>query len=265
MSETMAYLQDGQEVEVVERIASGVVIRRIFDYGDEDSGTGDPEIVGRVFDVPPVERKAKVICDLEACEAALRERIAELQRQVHEREAAESKIAAFKNQDAALARISDFLAGRVTHYVLNSQYGSVDLVAAAPGGGIPYEEDGKRYVRETKLMSLFGESGKDLQWKVNRYSDGSGGGWTDAEPFTCLEDATARLQELIEGWESEKDYPRGRLYDSALKHGIPIPAGFQAWFTAAKVVAALREVADTQAKLETADAKLKAAREAGGH
>jgi hypothetical protein len=259
MSE-IAYLPDGEAVEVVERTSSGVIVRRILG-NDEDEWRGDPEVVPQVFGAPLTERKASVIQELEAREEKLRERISELQRQVREREDAEKRLLRLANHSQAIARLDDLISGRTTHYLIREAYYPMKLVEAV-NGGIPYVENdyGRTKIDGTKLLVLFGKSGGDLQWMVNQYRDHSGSSWTEVEPFTSREAALSRMQEIVNAYESEKDYKWGQLYSAAVEYDLRIPTGLREAVTKQKVDAAAAEVAGARKKLEIAEAALRAAR-----
>ncbi len=249
----MPYLVDGEEVEVVEQTSVGVIVRRMF--GDDiEGGLGDPEIVPQVFEKAPTERKAKEIAELEGREEALRERIRALDRQVRDREAAEKRFLQFANQNQALTRISDFLSGRITHYLVRHPFGAIE-VQDAVNGAMPVVSDRGRCDGETKLLSLFGKSGRDLQWKVNEYYDGSGW-WYTVEPFTSRESALARLQEIVNAFEDEKEHLRERLYNAAVKYSLQVPAKLREFISSRELKAAEGTLNEARKKVSDAEQAL---------
>jgi hypothetical protein len=252
----MAYLIDGEEVQVVERIASGVVIRRIYYKHDDEECLAPPEIVEQVFDEPPTQKKAPEIFALERKEEELRTRIAGHQRQIQQLAEAEARV---RKLHPALARIDDFMSARITHYLVKPAWGRLKIVEAVKGA-FPDFDDRGRHSGETKLLCLFGKSGGDLEWKVNQYYDGSGT-WTSVEPFASREDVLARLQEIVNGYESDRDGNLDNLYESAVEHGLRVPDGLHSLIAKRKLAAAEGVVTDTQTALVKAQANLTVARE----
>ena len=243
------YLIDGQEVEVVEKCSSGFVIRRIYDWRDQVES--DPEIVEQVFDEPPTERKAQVIKNMEAREAELRESIDNLAQRARERAALESQLAKLSGYGDAMARILDVVERRVTHYVVKPALGA-PYIAEADKGALPYIDDYK--LREgTKLLCLFGKSGGNLNWQVNQYYDGSGI-WTEVEPFLSHHAAELRLQELVNAWESGKEYAWDGLIQTAEKHGLTVPGALRDHVAAKKLRIAQERVVSIQSELAKAEA-----------
>ncbi len=112
----MPFLIDGEEVEVIETVASGVIVRRMLCYFDDEE-YGPPELVPRVFDEAPTDKVAARIAELRLEEESLVTRIAMLEQKAREQAAALTRFDKWKNLAPALARIEDFLEGRITHYL----------------------------------------------------------------------------------------------------------------------------------------------------
>lgn len=258
----MAYLIDGEEVEVIERVASGVIVRRAYtsysndeDDGDGESAFGQPELVPAVYDRPPVLRMAPEIPELEAREKQLRIRIAGLEAKARELAAAESRVDKLLNFAPAMARLEDVLSGRVTHYLENHEYGSLRVIEA-DRGAVRDTDDRGRWTGDTRLLCLFGKSSGDLQWRINRYCDDSGG-WTDVEPFTSRDAAIARLQSLVDAFAGEKPYRQGALHKAAKEYGLQIPKALEEAVTKARREGLKKKVSEAQAELDKALAAAK--------
>jgi len=59
-----------------------------------------------------------------------------------------------------------------------------------------------RREKDMKLLSLFGSSGGDLTWQINRYRDGSGG-WTEMTPCLSYEEAINVARQLFAEHEND--------------------------------------------------------------
>lgn len=115
----IAYLEDGQEVELIEQTAHGVIIRRIYEYEEGGGERGDPEVVSRVFEHVPLERFDKRIKDLQAEEAELLESIRVKQEYVRGMQSNQKRFELIAKQNAALGLVCDFFEGKITHYLFN--------------------------------------------------------------------------------------------------------------------------------------------------
>lgn len=246
----MPFLIDGEEVEVVERIASGVVVRRVFGDGDEED-YGSPEIVAKVFDAPPTERIDARIARLKIEEERLENRIAELAAAERSATSAAGRLKSFKNLSPALASIEDFMERRITHYLFR-EYHHIRLVEAVNG----CITDGEGYSRETKLLCLFGKTDGDFQWRMNHYSDSSGS-WTDVEGFTSRESALARVQVLVNSFTGNIPHILEAIYTSGIKCGVTIPDELRRLVLANRSAVAAQTVADARLTLQKAEAALK--------
>lgn len=258
--ENLAYLENGVEVEVLQRTEHGVIVCRLYssDSEDEEPYAGDPQLVGRVFDTPPTERKAERVQELEERKLQLLRDVDEKQRELNGLEVGEKRLAALAAKDAALGRVCNFIDGKITHYLL-SEWNGYKILEAAADGSLPYLSE---YGREegTKLLTLFGQSGGTFAWKLNRYSDGSGSAIT-CEPFGSLEAAKARLQEAIDDYGTVSGSDRQRLITAAQEHGLNIPPDLAREVAQGEVAAAQKGVAVRRETLAQTEAELQATKD----
>ena len=103
----------------------------------------------------------------------------------------------------ALKNVFDFIDGKMTHYVVSDYERGVNIIDSLD------RYDGGRF--NEKLMVLFGRSDGNLQWMLNRYSDGSGS-WVDIFPCCSYEEAVR----VAKDWISE-NIKKGVLSQSLLK------------------------------------------------
>lgn len=121
----------------------------------------------------------------------------------------------------ALARLDDFISGKITH-VVKVYYGSISIHEFKE----IFEPDDRYDRNGLKLLTLFGKPGNGLQWQVNRYSDGSG---QDTQVYPCLsyDDAFLRaashLGEEFSKADDERVYWLREAVKSADKLGILVP------------------------------------------
>ena len=252
----MAYLLDGTEVEVLERVLSGVVIRREFCPGDKEPCWGHPEIVPAVFDEPPTEKRLALIDTLERREFDTRERIAALDKKLKEHADVLQRVAKFSNLGNALDRIEDVINGKVTHYVYRPAYCGVPGIVEAVDGGFPCTDEYGRREKDTKLLTLFGNAKGNLQWMINDYRDGSGG-WCNVELMFSKEAAYARVQKMVDGFECEKPHQQKYLYEAAISLGLTVPPLLASLVKGYAVAEAQSSVAKLKKELAEAEAKLK--------
>ncbi|MGL5734335.1 MAG: hypothetical protein ACRCYS_05665, partial [Beijerinckiaceae bacterium] len=140
---------------------------------------------------------------------------------------------------AALARIEDFLEGRMTHFVMWGQY-SREITIKPFDEVMLSKSDSGRLDGDVKLLSLFGtcrshpeHGNKDgnLLWRVNQYRDGSGS-WLNAQPCLSEDEAKEVAAKWINGqWDEHRgleDRAKGAYWlkgsiGSAQAIGLDVP------------------------------------------
>ena len=162
------YLSSGQEVEVLETTPSGVIVRYLYEHDDFDS---DPIVVNRVHDEPPAYRFAESVTKQEVQLEILRSQVAAARSDLAVAKAKKlelDKLVTTTNNVEALNRIGDFINGKITHFVRGNEFGDIQIVE--------YSEHMKQNCNgnSIRLLCLFGDSNGDLQWKINKWHDGSG-------------------------------------------------------------------------------------------
>lgn len=132
--------------------------------------------------------------------ARAREALADLREQIRTEEArlAEADASGKRRLDRlkehrALVRIEEFLDGKITHFVeWIGEWRPPVIVAASEAT----TADGGHHRSALKLLTLFGKTGGDLEWRLNRYSDGSGSNNT-VYPCRSLEEAQQKAAEIF--------------------------------------------------------------------
>lgn len=255
VSFSVAYLQDGEKVEVLLRTEHGVIVRRLYGSDDREPSAGEPEVVGRVFDTPPIARREKRIEELEERERQIMCSIREKQRELADLESNKKRIEALAAKNAALGRICDFVEGKITHYLLK-EWNGYKILEAGNGGGIP-DSDRHDYIQSTKLLTLFGKADGNFSWGLNRYKDGSGND-IECEPFGDLHSAKARLQEIVNDYKNQPGHCYDGLVRAAKDYGLAVPHDLARKAAERQLSSARSRVTEAQRGLSEAEKHLSA-------
>lgn len=272
-----AWTKEGRKVYLVaittdnEYVVEGMIAQIYGDDVYEDRG--DTWIESKLYATPPVEvldeeiqRKRAEVAELDKRHQELTMSAITAEREVKDRLA---KLTKYKG----LELVEDFIEGRITHVVAVDYMGVTiekfdKLAAYFDGDGWNRKQEG------FKLISLYGKSKGNLEFRIHDYPDGSGS--TKAiYPFMSEEDAIAKRNELLlESVESSRAYISGKMtpkqpyhvsvaVTNALKYGLSIPDDLMKVHedhirdAAAKNKALLeKEIADKKAKLAELEAKV---------
>lgn len=198
------YLSDGTEVVVIEKTEKGsYLVEPYYTYIDllgEEVGvsrSGRLEIVNEVFESPPVRKvdesithKTKILQEIEKSIIEKRKELKDLEKST------EDKLNKFKKHKA-LKNLEDFIEGNIKYLcIVRTCYGfSFDIQEYIGSEHNPLYDF--RTQGDLKLLTLFGKSNGDLQWKINQYTDGSG---VYHEVFLCKskEEAVETVKVIIE-------------------------------------------------------------------
>lgn len=224
---TYAYGTDGKKVYIEaitqdgDYVVSGVVAQIYGDQVEEDHGETWIER-GKLYPKPPIDVMDKVFAEKAAELERLRKERMELTSGVNaaEREVAErfKRLAKFKG----LERLEEVLEGKFTHFVTGA-YGGYQILSKESG-----LKQRDQYDKKLKLLSLFGDTGGDLEWRLNEYRDESGS-WMQVYPCFSEEDARAKLIQLctddLDEWRKggKNTYYLGCPVTSLEKIGAQIP------------------------------------------
>jgi hypothetical protein len=221
-----------------------------YAYGDEeDIFYDDVQCVPEVLPVAPkpiydaeIVEKRKTIDDLNAQIGRLR---ATISGERKEHEAFLSQCAKFKE----LKNLQAAVAGGITHLVIE-KYGKVSVMAR---DDVKYESSSRD--RDIRLLTLWGQTKGDLQWRLGQYSDHSGA--SDVVHIaTSLEEANgiakARIAELL----TTGGHWIESIIKSADAFGVPVPQEVRRDVAGRARKAACKRVEEAEQKLREAKAKL---------
>jgi len=221
------FLAGGHEVELVEGLKNGrFVVRKIYDDGEE-SFLGEEIVVDKVYKSPPTERLAKTVTTLEESIKKLTVELNAIQAKMSNERAEYSRLLGVFSRIPSLQYIERFINDDFTHYVMVG-YEEIKIVPKEDMVS-KYEDDGK-----LRLLTLFGRTNGDLQWKINEYSDGSGS-WKEIYPAISHDEAVEIAKALIAGLVSDKQKrPMMWVVESAKRFGADIPEEYAAAVIRAK-------------------------------
>ena len=203
------YSQEGQLGIYQEPTASGKhVVKPCFRDEEEGWTTGMPEIWPAVYLNPPVPILHKKVTDLKTelrmvkqdIEKARKERSELLMGTLRAKEEAETeakRLVERLKKNRALKRIDDYLEGKFAYFVYLPAYYPPKIMTMKDAL-TEEERNGK-----VKLLSLFGDSDGDLEWRINQYSVGRGD-WFEAVPCESEKEAIEiirdRYAKYVEEW-----------------------------------------------------------------
>lgn len=254
------YGEDGHAAEFVAKAGGEYIVRPFYedDYGPQP---GDVRTWTAIFITPPSPK-------LDAETAAAERRLAEVKAQVREMEQAKR---AFESEEAGrldrikrheqLAELDRYLAGELTHYVaVHAYYPSVEVIPV----GETLEDYGNSngygilQLRPNRMWD------KRIVWSVTYKQPSLGYSKTsDVVPCCGEEAAMAKAAEIVRGYLSEyqamepaKRSYTGELVESCQRFGVDVPAWLLDGIAEAKKDQLKREIAESRARIEAAEANL---------
>jgi len=190
-TQTCGYTDSGERVEIVQLLDDGKwLVRRWLRGGDEFYLSDELVIVSRkpTTKLPESVYAADISKELERldelhedCLTARKEK-EELAHKM--RDMKQVAKTAPKNVQAVVDGIDAFLNNKITHLV-ELDYGPPKMRSLEEA--LKADDDVDRGNR--RLVSLFGRTEGDLQWRLHRYSDGSGGSGVEIIPCRSRDDA----------------------------------------------------------------------------
>lgn len=249
----------------MEAIASGAVVRQVFEsYNGEGSHEGQPIIFTQALFAEEVSPKqSQAFAELEAERTKLREELTALQREIGKARQANDLIFGTLKNHEAVRDLAEFMSGGFKYLAHRDGCSwKIQPIEEAVSNG---NECGRPSLR---LLSLYGQSKGDLSWRLHQYSDGSGHGYSPAQPTKTLEDAQAfvKARLMLEVQEYAENFRKGemlhmaeKLRDQMVSFGIYVPEHIEQLANAyaadqkAKTIERLeREIEQSQQKLAKA-------------
>ena len=262
------YTAEGVKVRLEAITTTGqFVVVKLLRYEDHYDGFyedyGPTEIVDKIFDKPPVEVVDEQIAAKLAELAEIQKRHDKLFYESNDVErAAKERLKKFE-KFKGLELLEDFIDRKITHFVSADDEHSFDFKIISFDDAIK-NKDSDAYRRPFRLVSLFGDSGGNLQWKVDCYYDGSGGSrqciWPCRDEQHAKDTIVAiivdRLNEQFEHVTPDRSYWFLMAYEAAIQHGIVPPAEQEAKYRELKAAAVAGQIAGARKNLATAQQAL---------
>lgn len=220
------YTSDGKKVSIVGKLnAKETIVQEIFvTEGDAEIPSGENFVVKSLHDAPVMSWQEKELPELRA--KAQRE-YDQISHKIQQR-----KNAFYKEQksiDLFLGNIYQthknfntesfdtlrkFLNGEITHVVKANWHYEITTLEDVL--------DDSDYGTELKLLTLYGRVNGDMQWKINRYSDGSGCD-TNIYPCTSIDEAKAIIEEKIIEDQGKRKRTTEEMIKAKNEYGLSVP------------------------------------------
>jgi len=260
------YTADGAKVRLEAITTTGqFVVAKLLRYEDHyDSfyeDFGPAEVVDKLFEKPPVEVIDAEIAEKRAELAELEKRHNKVFVEINTVEStAKARLDKFK-KFAGLELLEDFIDKKITHVVSASDEDSLDFKIVSFEEAIKSNE---RYSTDLRLVTLFGRSNGDLQWRVDQYYDGSGGSRQCIWPCrdeqhandTIIAIISDRLAERFKYVTPGHSYWFLSTYEAAIKYGIAPTQEQEAKYRELKAASIAGQIVGARKNLDTAQAAL---------
>lgn len=207
------YTSDGKKVVVIGKLnATETIVQEIFVLKDgSEIPSGEQFVTKSLHDQPVVSWQQKRKGEIDQALARMEKQLSETSdRTRREQKLAAARVKALaqvatKATAESLATLEDFVAGRITHVLMDTEYGSCRI---KPFDDITRSDDSSWSGEDAiKLLSLFGRADGTLQWRIHQYYDHSGCTHIII-PARGLAEAQRMAQELfdarVELWRNDK-------------------------------------------------------------
>lgn len=257
----IAYTGSGNEVEFIAKLDGEYVVRQIHERDDGEAWLGKPFAITELFKTAPVEKYDKRIAELLETISTLEKRRSDLESELRASKVSDLELKSRLMKHEALTRIDDFLAGKMTHFAMHHWAGWRIMTTQK---ALEYKEsDYDRVPTGMKLVTLFGKTNGDLEWRLHAYSDGSGNSFDQAKFFFSEEEARAFVKDQLEAaynlWRKDKRQWWGKASsaaEDAYKLGFEVPEDVRAVMEANAVKSLTDARNKAKADYELAEEKL---------
>lgn len=260
------YTSDGKKVLVVGKLnAEQTIVQEIFVSAGQEIPSGENFVVKSLHDAPAESWKEKNLRELEQrYETSRKKWEDDIEQQGHRLKMIRDKAkhhadALFKFVDKAdsesLTLLKKVMSGQITHIYV----GGYSPEILEWDGGICEEEReyGRVEIKGIKLLSLYGYSDGDLEYRLHTYRDGSGGSqqiFPVCSYAEALKLAQAECDEQVAAYLIDK---RGSFYlhDWQKIEGIVIPPAAIEKHEVEADAQRLKQIANLQKQLADLEAK----------
>lgn len=266
----LVFNREGREAQYIALSEGGHIVRPGFFHND-DLGTPETHYEGvvewrNVYAKPPTDK-------LHAEIGKLTEEIAALNVEYQTVRAAKLALdREIKNradrvkQHEQLAQLDDYLAGRITHFVVKrSDYSHKHVINVSVETFKDALTKSETWNRgKLKTLALYGDSKSDLTWGINEYRNSHGDGTTVVVPCTSIEQArqiaVGIYEEHLAAWRADPNARDGwgttNLIEHAKRFELPVPADVVAAMETSRLAGAAATVENARKALLKAEAEL---------
>jgi len=262
------YTDDGKKVLVVGKLnAQQTIVQEIFVSAGQEIPSGENFVVKSLHDAPAESWKEKNLRELEARYEKQKKNLEQEIDQQHSRltmikgKAKHHADALFqfveKSDEGSLDLLKKVMSGQITHVFVS---GHSPEIFEWYGDNGPYEIDryhGRMELKGIKLLSLYGYSEGDLEYRLHTYRDGSGGS-EQVWPTTSYQEALTMAQAACD--EQADAYLAGKRSSFSMSdwkkiEGVVIPDAVIEKYEAEADAARLKRIAGLQKELADLEAK----------
>lgn len=208
------YLSDGRKVVVIGQLnnVESIVQEVFITKGGDQVPSGEKFTTKSLHDEPVKSYKEKEIDRLEEVKVSIKSQIKRMETERDDVSLKLKGLREFFKQSRLLSEnldpekldtLAGFMSGTIK-YIVYKGYGMPTLVDFMNDVIVIDNWCGNRSFQGIKLINILGKSDGDLEYRINRYSDGSGSTSISAFPFNTKEEAVKKIIELVEA-EIEKD------------------------------------------------------------
>ena len=257
------YHLDGQQGAYIASYGGKLIVAPEYEGDSGEPYWGPVEEWDNAFLEPPT---AKLQAKVDELDKLVTEKRAELKRINSELDQAGKRYQEQLKkigQHRALQRIEDYLDGKFTHFLEVGSYYAPTIVTADKAlahGGTEHEN---RWDKKLRLLTLFGDTNGDLQWRINRYSDGSGSSNIEVYPCQNEDEAIGIVRQLyadaVAVWREQEKKHYGRAIEWSMKcpeGWIVVPDDIREYLANAKQQARQAELEKARENLAKAEAAL---------
>ena len=253
------FTKDGRKVVVRGKLNSEeFIVQEIFVSDGQEVPGGENFTAKGLLDKPSVSWKEKNLAEIESSYDRRKQDLEEARKRLDIQIKKTSKLAgAFsklsENFDVeALERLSDFVQGRITHYAFPNYHPEIREVIDSKNFQQDHSLRGTE-IEALKLITLFGKTDGDLEFRINRWSDGSG---MDTQMIPCRS-----REEALKVMQRELDAASERYLSGEIKgfnldewskiQGLVIPSEVLNKRKLEKIAGLEKEIANCSKKLKS--------------
>ena len=262
------YTDDGKKVLVVGKLnAQQTIVQEIFVSAGQEIPSGENFVVKSLHDAPAESWKEKNLRELEArYETSRKKWEAEIDQQGRRLSMIKEKAklhadALFKFVDKAdsesMQLLKKVMSGQITHIFVSGYSPEIYEWEGGKGAYVLDTFHDRGRIEGIKLLSLYGYSDGDLEYRLHTYRDGSGGSeqvWPTCSYEEALKLAQAACDDQASAYLNEAN--RSFSLDKWQKiEGITIPSGVIEKYEALADAQRLKRIENLRKELDDLEAK----------